>query len=119
MTLGELKSETERLCILGYENASVLITLSQKSVGARAAEEVRGIYSGFDWEAGQVRIEPKSAIVSEKISRDVKVPAVRIVCGGTSKRICPKCELKLRADDFYCARCGQAIAKGDEKIITY
>lgn len=119
MTLSELKTEAERLCILGYENASVLISLNQSSVGARAAEEVRGIYAGFDWEAGQVRIEPKAAIVSERISRDVKVPAVRITYGDTYRRICPKCELKLRADDFYCARCGQAISKGKDKIVTW
>lgn len=36
----------------------ILITTSDVSIGARACVGVRGFVAGFDWEYGQLRLDP-------------------------------------------------------------
>ena len=120
MTLKKL-SELVEFYMDGHKNDKVLITLSQPSVGARAFVDVQGVYAGFDWEDGQIRIETVEPIITKYNNRDIGKPAR---CeeygeeqGYARKRIvrhCPICENFLRKDDKYCSRCGQrVIIRGD------
>ncbi len=55
MILSELKKQIDFLCETGHGDNPVLVTLSESSVGSRAATGITGIHSGFDWERGQIR----------------------------------------------------------------
>lgn len=100
----------------GHEDDIVLITLSQPSVGARASVGVQGVFSGFDWEDGQIRIEPVTPLIAKYNNRDIGKPARCTEYGEDDgyirKRIvrhCPICDEFLRKNDKYCSNCGQAI----------
>ena len=114
MTLNELEVYVKNLIENGHGEDSVVITLSQPSVGVRASVGISGLYTGFDWEAGQIHIEPDQKITSYNKDRDEIIP-MRVKeydCPGCRKtviRSCPKCEEHLKKDAKYCSRCGQRV----------
>ena len=116
MTLKELKRHVDFLIEEGHENDSVIVTTVDDSVGARAGTEVNSINSGFDWERGQIRIEPKTKLVKYGNSRDdALLPRINVYeyPNGSKRQIinCKRCENQLKKDDRYCSRCGQMIKK--------
>lgn len=115
MILSELKKQVDFLCENGHEKNSVLVTLSESSIGARAAAGVTGIHSGFDWERGQIRISTEKKIISYEKDRDKAIyPRKEDYDIGARIRhllLCPKCDNQLRKDDNYCSHCGQRIKK--------
>lgn len=64
MKLKELKRIIDRYIDIGHGDDIVLITLNDSSVGARASAGISGVFAGFDWESGQIRIEPDKKIIS-------------------------------------------------------
>lgn len=115
MILSELKRQVDFLCENGHENNQVLVTLSESSIGARAATGITGIHSGFDWEHGQIRISTEKKIISYDKNRDKVIePRKEDHNIGTRTRhllLCFKCENQLRKDDNYCSHCGQRVKK--------
>lgn len=115
MVLSELKKQVDFLCDEGYGDNQVLVTLSESSIGSRAATGITGIHSGFDWERGQVRISTEKKIISYGKDRDNPMePRKEDYDIGTRIRhllLCPKCENQLRKYDDYCSNCGQKIKK--------
>lgn len=113
MVLSELKKQVDFLIDNGYGNNVVLVTLSEPSIGSRAAAGITGIYSGFDWEHRQIRISTDKKIISYEKSRDKVIePRKEDYNIGTRIRhllLCPKCENQLRKDDNYCSCCGQKV----------
>lgn len=117
MILSELKRQVDFLCEIGYGEKSVLVTLSDKSIGARAAAGITSINAGFDWEAGQIRISPDKKLILHDKDRDLPMVAIKWDCdmgGGKTRHllICPKCDNHLRKNDRYCSCCGQRL-KGE------
>lgn len=91
------------------EDISVLITLSESSMGARASSSIKYIGMGFDWEHGQFRIEPSLSLVRKgNALTDVK-PVVKDDFSGVKFWACPKCRLKVAKDDIFCRHCGQKL----------
>ena len=115
MVLLELKKKVDFLVDSGHGDNVVLVTLSESSIGSRAATGITGIYSGFDWEHGQIRISTDKKIISYEKDRDKVIePRKRDYDIGTRIRhllLCPKCENQLRKDDNYCSCCGQRVKK--------
>ncbi len=115
MILSELKKQVDFLCDTGYGDNSVLVTLSEPSIGSRAATGITGIHSGIDWERGQVRISTEKKIISYGKDRDEVIEPRRedYNIGSRTRHlfICPKCENQLRKDDNYCSHCGQRVKK--------
>lgn len=115
MVLSELKKQVDFLVDTGHGDNVVLVTLSESSIGSRAATGITGIHSGFDWEHGQVRISTDKKIISYEKDRDKAIePRKEDYNIGVRTRhllICPKCENQLRKDDNYCSHCGQRIKK--------
>lgn len=115
MILSEFKRKVDFLCETGHSDNPVLVTLSESSIGSRAATGITGIHSGFDWERGQVRISTEKKIISYGKDRDNAMePRREDYDIGTRIRhllLCPKCENQLRKDDNYCSNCGQRIKK--------
>lgn len=91
------------------ENIPVLITLSENSIGARAASTVKYAGLGFDWENNQFRIEPEKPLVTKGNNlSDVK----GILCkeyNGRKLYFCPRCQSKITKNDYYCRYCGQKL----------
>lgn len=114
MTLNELKIYVDHYIDHGHGKDGVRITLSQPSVGGRASVGISGLYTGMDWESGQIRIEPDQKITSYNKDRDEIIP-MRVEeydypgCRKTIIRSCPKCEEHLKKDAKYCSRCGQRV----------
>lgn len=108
MTLNDLKSHVDEYVKIGHGNDTVLITLSQPSVGGRASTGVIGIYPGFDWEHGQMRIEPAQQICPRGRTKD-DIMKIRIFAYSSPKPFynCPVCEEHVKKDSKYCQRCGQ------------
>lgn len=115
MVLSELKKQVDSLCDNGHGDNLVLVTLSESSIGSRAATDITGIHAGFDWECGQVRISTKNKIISYEKDRDNAMEPRRedydIGSRIRNLLICPKCENQLRKGDNYCSHCGQRIKK--------
>ena len=115
MVLSEFKKQVDFLYDTGHGDNPVLVTLSESSIGSRAATGITGIHSGFDWEHGQVRISTEKKIISYEKGRDNAIePRREDYDIGTRIRhllLCPKCENQLRKDDNYCSHCGQRIKK--------
>lgn len=88
---------------------SVLITLSESSMGARASSDIKYANMGFDWESGQFRIEPSKLLVTKGNSlTDIR----SVVCrqyNGRNYYFCPRCDEKISKSDFYCRRCSQRL----------
>lgn len=115
MVLSELKKQVDFLCDNGHGNNPVLVTLSESSIGSRAATGITGIHSGFDWEYGQVRISTEKKIISYGKDRDKVIEPKRedydIGIRARHLLLCPKCENQLRKGDNYCSNCGQRVNK--------
>lgn len=115
MILSEFKKQVDFLMTRGYGDNPVLVTLSESSIGSRAATGITGIHSGFDWERGQVRISTEKKIISYEKDRDNAMEPRRedYDIGARIRHLlfCPKCENQLRKDDNYCSHCGQRIKK--------
>lgn len=113
MNLTELRDKCERYIDLGHASDTVVITLSQPSVGARAFTNVASFEPGFDFEKGQMRITPLLKVTADDKDRDEPLKPYRVHTSIRSVIKCPKCGSHLRNKDKYCAECGQAIAEGD------
>ena len=109
MTLKELKEKCDIQCSLGHEYDNVVITVQNPgTVGMRAYTNIASFAPGFDFEKGQMRIEPLHKLLPVEVGRDVPMKAYRI--HGMRKILkCPKCEEHLRKTDKFCPRCGQKI----------
>jgi hypothetical protein len=113
MNLAELKTivdrSIEQLKFEKPENVSVLITLSESSMGARASSCVKYAGLGFDWERGQFRFEPDKSLVTKGNNLiDIK----GVVCRqyeGRNYYYCPRCQQKISKDDSYCRFCSQKL----------
>ena len=92
-----------------FLNSPVLITLSSNSVGARAACTIRNVSVGFDWEHGQIRIEPNGKLIKKEFSRDIKKEVKSMEFSGQKFTACPICILKVSKQDSYCRHCGQRL----------
>lgn len=118
MILSELKKQIDFLCDNGHGDNPVLVTLSESSIGARAATAITGIHPGFDWEHGQVRVSTEKKIISYEKNRDKAIePRKEDYDIGTRVHhllLCPKCQNHLKKDDNYCGRCGQRIKRGND-----
>ena len=113
MNLNQLNEITQNLIEKGYGENSVLITTADPSVGPRANVEISYVTNGFDWEQGQIRIEPKNKIILKEKDRDKPI-CVKTKKYSANKRNytilkCPKCDNKVRKNDNYCSRCGQRV----------
>ena len=115
MILSELKKQIDFLCDNGHGDNLVLVTLSESSIGARAATAITGIHPGFDWEHGQVRVSTEKKIISYGKDRDNAIePRKEDYDIGIRMRhllLCPKCQNQLSKYDNYCGNCGQRVKK--------
>lgn len=115
MDLNGLKKSIEHLFEIGCDGSEpVLIVLSEASVGARASCGINGIYRGFDWENGEIRISTDKDIISKKKDRDNPMPVKIKEYDYNSNRKtiirkCPVCENHCKKDAKYCDNCGQRI----------
>ena len=113
MKLKELYEISKSLIEQGKEEDDVLITLSEPSIGGRASTPINYVYAGFDWEHGQVRVEPKDSLINKLKDRDKQLDIKIMEYNNSGRkciiRKCPICENHLKKDDKYCSRCGQAI----------
>jgi len=112
MTLTELKNaiETSLKFERNPDNINVVIStaLPYATYCQRPCEDVRYAGMGFDWEAGQFRIEPKEKLMA------VKHDVPQMVMEYRNNYHCPKCEHMLsgkrkNTDIRFCSRCGQAV----------
>ena len=103
MVLSELKKQVDFLCDTGHGNNPVLVTLSESSIGSRAATGITGIrYKLFH---GSSYVKNRDEVI-EPIREDYDI--------GSRIRhllLCPKCQNQLRKDDNYCGNCGQRVKK--------
>lgn len=115
MTLKELKTAIDAALRFEHnpENINVVISteLPYITCGQRPGVEVRYAGMGFDWEAGQFRIEPKEKVMAVKHD----VPQTVIEWEGNYH--CPKCEYRLsrsrNRNIRFCSKCGQAVKFDD------
>lgn len=88
-------------------DASVLITLHENSIGARASCGITGGHLGIDWETNQFRIEPEIFLVKDTLTRDMPKNKIK----WRNVIYCPQCETKIMFSDKYCRKCGQALGE--------
>lgn len=91
------------------EDTPVLITLADASVGGRANVEINSVCLGFDWESGQLRIEPKEKIFRNIHRFEVPIGVIREEFGGVKFNACGKCHMRIAKDDRFCRHCGQRL----------
>jgi len=105
------------------EDPEVYITLSEPSVCARAKCDISGIFEGFDWENGQIRIEPKENLVHKGRSKDdeleMKAYKYRYDRRTMIKYHCPTCEETLSKSANYCSNCGQKVKTPQTLTFTH
>jgi hypothetical protein len=89
------------------EDITVLITLSESSMGPRASCSVKNCYIGFDWEKNQFRLEPDQPLTRKGNALYDPKPIKKLTFSGVTFNGCPKCRMKVTSDDFYCRYCGQ------------
>lgn len=89
------------------EDISVLINLSEPSIGPSASTEIESILLGFDWEANQLRIQPTKKIASLGKRLDDVSPCVQKPHRDTSLYWCPRCTNQVKEADNFCKSCGQ------------
>ena len=118
MTAKELKDKVDFYVSRGHEDDVVLITLANRSIGGRASTAVQNVVTGFDWEHGQIRIEPEEKLYREGRTKSNPLKTINIKCIYDNcvaiKRHCPRCESSIRKDDCYCSKCGQKVVVTDE-----
>lgn len=120
MLLKEVKEKIDFLMKTGHENDLVVITTKDISVGPRGYQCVENIFSGMDWENGQIRIEPEEPVISLIKDRDKPLIAISKVYDTAGRkrylRKCPKCEEHLKLQYNYCPKCGQKIIFQSDKL---
>lgn len=111
MKLSKIKEIVDNLVNSGYGDYNTVITTHDISIGARAYSDIQYISNGFDWESGQIRIEPQTDLISKSKDRDKELPIIKHIYGQGIRNVisCPKCENHLRKDDRYCSNCGQRV----------
>lgn len=89
----------------------LLVTTSDRSIGSRASVRVKGIYQGFDWEHGQIRIETDEQIIKKYNDRDAEKDKWYFTERITNKKysVCPVCHYRVGKKDNYCRYCGQKL----------
>jgi len=91
------------------KDISVLITLSENSIGGRASCSIKYACLGFDWEHGQFRIEPtKNLVKMGNTITDTKEVITREYNGKKYYK-CPRCEMIVAKKDKYCRACSQKL----------
>lgn len=102
----------------GHGDNSIVITLRQPSIGARAGCGIESVTAGFDWESGQIRLQPDKDLTTYEKSRDMPLDAVVRKYEETNRIIykCPKCEEHLKLKQLYCGRCGQRVAVNKQRV---
>ena len=113
MKLKNLKEKVDYLYENKFGENEVYITLSDISIGGRAKVSFDYIVNGFDWEKGEIRIEPNEKIIRYKNNRDNIIPPIQISYENNGRKTvilnCPKCGTKLRKNDNFCFHCGQKV----------
>lgn len=111
MTAKELYDDLTRFLKIGdiKNDSPVLITLSDAGAGCRAFCRVSGIHAGFDWEAGQLRIQPEEKIFKNIHRMDEPAGIIKEEFGGVSFNACVRCHMRIAKDDRYCRHCGQRL----------
>ena len=111
MNLGELLTQMKRQAVSNPSllESSVVITLAEDSIGPRAGCGIKHAMAGFDWESGQIRLEPEEPLV-----RFGKQPARKmraVLKGSKHEYFCPVCKCKVALRDTFCRDCGQKLKK--------
>lgn len=90
----------------------LLVTTSDRSIGGRASVGIKGIYQGFDWEQGQIRIETDEQIIKKYNNRDVEKDKWYFTERITNKKysVCSVCHHRVGKNDNYCKHCGQKLS---------
>lgn len=110
MTLNELKADIDLYVEEGFGDWTVLITLSEPSIGAGVSTGIHGIYPGIDWEHGQMRIDPEEPIVRRGRAKSDAMPINIWAYSGPRKfYTCPICDNKVTKYNNYCSHCGQLL----------
>jgi len=91
------------------ENINVVITTSESSIGGRSCVDVYNVHMGFDWEHGQLRIEPANKLLKRQTREIAKV--IKQQSGGISYWGCSYCGRKIAKDDRFCKECGRKLEK--------
>lgn len=113
MNLAELKTIVDGYSESVLENGtklediSVLINLSEPSIGPSASSGVESVYMGFDWENNQLRIEPTKKIATLSKRLDTVRPCVQKPHRDASLYWCPRCTNQVKETDNFCRSCGQ------------
>lgn len=95
------------------ESVSVVITTCGESVGAREFSDVSFVGLGFDYEHGQLRIEPNDKLYKEnKTSKDAQqILLIEYLYDKRKSQSyhCPICKAKVPSDSKYCSYCGKSL----------
>lgn len=104
MIVRELFERTYFALDRGFGDSDVLITLAERSIGARASIGIYWAGMGFDHEAGQFRLEP-----DEHLYKSLRMDEPAGVSKLENFYICNKCLRKVTKSDRYCRHCGQRL----------
>lgn len=124
MKVSELKEKLDMYINHGHGDDTVVTRCREVSMGPAAAEDIRDVYPGIDWDAGRMFIDPVEPLLHYGTGRDDMIPAVHITYkddrAGKIKPTfhCPRCEAKPRRADLYCPKCGQKVDTGHPKEVT-
>ena len=123
MNVSELIDELEFYTDHGYSDNKVVIQLKEPSVGGVACTGIRQLYAGMDWDKGKIIIQTDDPVIYYKKDRDIPKSAVKIVYTRYPQTRpvihCPVCGDKLRKNDRFCSRCGQAVSMENLEEIEY
>jgi hypothetical protein len=111
MELQRLKQLIDKTMEVDENNKylSVVVTLSEPSIGSRSMVGVKQANAGFDWEKGQFRLEPDENIVKYGNSKENIIKPREKEYNNRKYLSCKICNAKVAKDDRYCKRCGQKI----------
>lgn len=111
MTLGELKRKVDDAATSQNDpdTITVVVTLAEPHVGARAGVFVKCAMIGFDWEADQFRLSPSEPIVLAQNDRDTVRAPKEHGANGERGLFCENCGGEVSHTAIYCSRCGQRL----------
>ena len=124
MKVSELRDKLDIFIDHGHGDDEVVIHCKEVSMGPHAAESLKGVWVGFDWDQGRVLIEPESPLVHYGTGRDDPMTAVHITYHNdyhgkiTPPPHCPLCGAQLHKTDRYCPKCGQMLDMKCLKEVT-